>query len=51
MNDLGLVEAIDRLGEGIFESIAIAADGRLDACFGQTLGLSNADAVQGAAFF
>ena len=30
MNDLGLVEALDRLSQGVVIAIADAADGRLD---------------------
>jgi hypothetical protein len=38
MDDLGLVEAIDRFREGIVVTVADAADRRLDACFREALG-------------
>lgn len=41
MNDLGLVEAVYRFGEGIVVTVADASDGRLDACFSQALGISD----------
>lgn len=37
MDDLGLVEAVDRFGEGVVIRVADASDGRLDACLGQSL--------------
>ena len=39
VNDLGLVEPVDRLGEGAVIGIADAADRRLDAGLGQALGI------------
>ena len=39
MDDLRLVEAIDRFGEGVVVGVAGAADGRLDPGFGETLGV------------
>lgn len=42
MNDLGLVESIDRLSE----SIVIAADGWLDAGLGQALSVVDADILR-----
>ena len=39
MDDLGLVEAVDGLGEGIVVAVADAAYRRLDAGFGQALGV------------
>ncbi len=41
MDDLGLEEAIDRLGQGIDITVTDAADGRLDARLGQPLGLAD----------
>ena len=37
MDDLSLVEAIDRLGEGVVVRVADAADRRFDPRFGETL--------------
>jgi hypothetical protein len=39
MDDLRLVEAIDRFGEGVVVGVADAADGRLDPGLGETLGV------------
>jgi hypothetical protein len=39
MDDLSLVEAVDRFGEGVVVRIADAADGRLDPGFGEPLGV------------
>ena len=47
MNDLSLVEAIDRLGESVVVAVSDAVDGRLDASFRQTLGVSNANGRYG----
>ena len=46
MNDLGLVEAIDRLGEGIVVTVTDAADGRFDTRLGEALGVSDADVLR-----
>lgn len=45
-DDLGLVEPVNHFGEGIVVKIADASDGRLDARFGQALGVSNADVLR-----
>jgi len=45
MDDLGLVEAIDRFREGIVVTIADAADRRLDACFREPLGILDRDVL------
>jgi hypothetical protein len=37
MDDLSLVGAVDRFGEGVVARAADAADGRLDPSFGGTL--------------
>lgn len=37
MDDFGLVEAVDRFGEGVVVRVADASDGRIDACLGQSL--------------
>jgi hypothetical protein len=39
MDDLSLVEAVDRFGEGVVIRVADAAEGRLDPGFGETLGV------------
>jgi hypothetical protein len=46
MNDLSLVKTIDRLGESVVVAVSDAADGRLDAGFRQTLGVSNANVLR-----
>jgi hypothetical protein len=43
MDDLGLVEAIDRFREGIVVTISDAADRRLDPCFREALGILDRD--------
>ena len=45
MDDLGFVEAVDRLGESIVVGIADAADGRLDAGLRQALGVFDRDVL------
>src|SRR3984957_3481062 len=45
MDDLGLVETVDRFGEGVVVRVAHAAHGGLDARLGQALGVSNADVL------
>ena len=37
MDDLGLVETVDRFGEGVVVAIADTSDGRLDSRLGQSL--------------
>ena len=39
MDDLGLVETVDRFGEGVVVRVADAADGGLDFGFGEALGV------------
>jgi hypothetical protein len=34
MDQFGFAEAIDRLGQGVVATVALAADRRLDACSG-----------------
>jgi hypothetical protein len=46
MNDLSLVKTVDRLGESVVVAVSDAADGRLDAGFRQTLGVSNANVLR-----
>jgi len=46
MDDLSLVEAVDRFGERIVVGIADAADRRFDARFGQALRVSSADVLR-----
>ena len=48
MDDLGLVETVDRFGEGVVVTVADAADRRLDPGFGQALGVLDRD-ILGAA--
>ena len=43
MDQLSLVQPVDRLGQGIVVAVALAADRRLDAGLGKPLGVSNAD--------
>jgi hypothetical protein len=45
MDDLGFVDAIDRLGESIVIAVADAADGWLDAGLGQALGVFDRDVL------
>ena len=41
MDDLGLVETVDRFCEGVVVAVADASDGRLDSSFCQPLGIAN----------
>ena len=41
MNHLGLVQAIDRLGQGVVVRVADTADRGVDAGLGQALGIAN----------
>ena len=47
MDDLGLVETVDRFGEGIVVRVADAADGRLDSGFGEALGVFDRNILGG----
>lgn len=47
MDHLGFVESVDRLGEGIVVAVADTADGRFDACLGETFCVANADVLGG----
>ena len=49
VDDLGLVEAVDRLGEGVVIGIADAADRGLDAGLGQALGVLDRGLLHAAA--
>ncbi|GAB5378315.1 MAG: hypothetical protein AcusKO_47770 [Acuticoccus sp.] len=49
MNDFGLVEAVDCLGESVVVAVADAADGGLDTSLGQALGVANADVLRAQA--
>ena len=42
---LGLVEAVDRLGQGVVAALADAADRRLDAGFGEAVGVLDRDVL------
>ena len=46
MDHLGLVEAVDRFGESVVVGVAHATNRRLDASFGKTLAVSNADVLR-----
>ena len=46
MDDLGLVEAVDRLGESVVVAVADAADRWLDAGLGQALGVLDRDVLR-----
>jgi hypothetical protein len=48
MDDLGLVEAIDRLGECVVIAVTDVADGGLDAGFSQPFGVANAHILRSA---
>jgi hypothetical protein len=48
MDDLGLVETVDRFGEGVVVAVADAPDRRLDASFCQPLGLANGHVLNAA---
>ena len=48
MDDLSLVEAIDRFGEGVVVRVADAADGRLDPSFGETLSVLDRNILDAA---
>lgn len=41
MEDIGLVESVDRFGEGIVVTVADTSDRKLDASFCQPLGVAN----------
>ena len=44
-DDLGLVEAVDRLGQGVVVAVADAADRGLDARIGEALGVADRDVL------
>ena len=44
-DDLGLVEAVDRLGQGVVVAVADAADRGLDAGIGEALGVADRDVL------
>lgn len=46
MNQFGLVQAIDGLGQGVVVTVALAAHRRLDARIGQPLGVPDADVLR-----
>ena len=47
-DDLGLVETIDRFGQGVVIGVADAADGGFDARFSQTFGVTDRDVLTAA---
>lgn len=46
MDELCLVEAVDRLGESVVIAVADAADEGLDTSLGEALAISNADVLR-----
>ena len=48
MDDLGLVEAVDRLGQRVVVAVADTAHRRFDAGFGEALGVADADILRSA---
>ncbi len=46
MNQFYLVQAVDRFGQRIIVAVATTADGGLDARFGQTFAVANADVLR-----
>ena len=46
MDQLRLVEAVDRLGESVVIAVADATDGGLDPGLGEALGVANADVLR-----
>ena len=45
MDELGLVEAVERLGERIIVTVALRANGRDDLRLAETLGVANAEVL------
>lgn len=41
VDELGIEQAVDRLGQRVVITVANAADRRLDACFGKTFGVAD----------
>ena len=48
MDDLGLVEAVDRLGQGVVIAVADAADRWFDPGFGEPFGVANREILAAA---
>jgi hypothetical protein len=48
VNQLGLVQPVDRLGHGIVVTVAATAHRRFDTCLGQSLSVANADVLGSA---
>jgi hypothetical protein len=48
MDHLGLVEAVDGLGQGVVVAVADATDGRLDPGLGQALGVFDREVMRRA---
>jgi hypothetical protein len=48
MDQLGLVQPVDRLGQRVVVAVALAAHRRLDAGLGQPLGVADADVLRPA---
>ena len=45
VNQLGPGEPVDGPGQGVVIAVALTANERFDACFGQPLGVADADSV------
>jgi len=48
VDDLGLIETVDGLGERVVIAVADTADRRLDAGLGQALGIADRDILHAA---
>jgi hypothetical protein len=48
IDDFGLVESVDRFGEGVVVTVADASDRRFDASFCQSLGIPNGHVLNAA---
>lgn len=46
MDHFGLVQAVERLGQGVVITVARAADGGLDTCFLKSFGVADADILR-----
>ena len=46
VDEFGLVEPVDGLGQGVVVAVALGAHGRLDASLGQALGVPDADVLR-----
>lgn len=46
MNQFGLVQTVNCFRQGVVITVASAANGRLDACFGQPLAVPDGDVLR-----